>query len=470
MIRTFSNSRSSERLSRRDLLLGASSGVAVSLAGATLPLWSQSPQAGAAADRSAPKPLISPASMPKAWSAEEFRRRWQNVRQGMKESHFDCLIVPQHSTQAMIHDRQDGDADVQYLVGMPAGWVIVPAEGKITAISSRIGSLLADKRPIPGIVMTTMFADNALDIEVRFSDEEGLWSPSIIDCLKERKLDQARIGVGSLEKLFRNTEGSVTYTTLDRVRKAFPQAQFESAADILWRVKLVHSTEEIAVLEKATEVSEAGVQAMMETARPGTVHRDVWLKMYSTMVQASGERPWRLSISTRGSGNASFGFPLDEVFRAGQILGQECSGSVLGYGSQVNHSVLLGSPAPADWAAAGQYCLDLFHELLDRVAPGKSVKEFCDFCGEKLKARGVARPGGVLIHSGGLADLPRCGPGRMEGGDDLVFQAGMVFDLKPSVPVKQTPTPAEFGDSVVVTEKGARRLGKRKMELITLGA
>jgi Xaa-Pro aminopeptidase len=370
----------------------------------------------------------------------------------------------------MIHDRQDGDADVQYLTGIPAGWVIIPAEGKITAISNRVGSLLAEKRPIPGLVMTTMFADNAPDIEVRYSDEEGLWSPSIIDCLKIHKMDQGRIGVGSLANLFRNAEGSVTYATYDRVRKAFPQAQFESAAEILWRVKLVHSVEEIAVLEKATEVSEAGVQAMIETARPGSIHRDVWLKMYTTMVQASGERPWRLSISTRGSGNASFGFPLDDVFAAGQILGQECSGSVLGFGSQVNHSVLLGSPAPADWTAAGQYCLDLFQTLLDRVAPGKSVKEFCEFCGEKLKARGVARPGGVLIHSGGLADLPRCGPGRMEGGDDLVFQAGMVFDLKPSVPVKQTPTPAEFGDSIVVTEKGARRLGKRKMELIALGA
>ena len=470
MMRPFPSAKLSENFSRRDLLLGASSGVAMSLTAATLPAWGQSSLAGAANDRGAPKLSISPASIPKAWSAEEFRRRWQGVRQGMKESHFDCLIVPQHSTQAMIHDRQDGDADVQYLVGIPAGWVIVPAEGKITAISNRIGSLLAEKRPIPGLVMTTMFADNASDIEVRFSDEEGLWSPTIIDCLKERKLDQARIGVGSLANLFRNSEGSVTYTTFDRVRNAFPQAQFESAADILWRVKLVHSPEEIAVLEKATEVSEAGVQAMMETARPGSIHRDVWLKMYSSMVQVSGERPWRLSISTRGSGNASFGFPLDDVFSAGQILGQECSGSVLGYGSQVNHSVLLGSPAPGDWASAGQYCLDLFHELLDRVAPGKSVKEFCDFCGEKLKARGVARPGGVLIHSGGLADLPRCGPGRMEGGDDLVFHAGMVFDLKPSVPVKQTPTPAEFGDSIVVTEKGARRLGKRKMELITLGA
>jgi Xaa-Pro aminopeptidase len=469
MRKTQSRSEDQGRPSRRDWLAGASSAVAAALAGASLPAWGDPPQAGSPAMPAATKNSVSPSSMPKAWSAEEFRRRWQNIRQGMKDSHFDCLIVPQHSTQPMIHDRQDGDADVQYLVGIPAGWVIVPLEGKVTAISNRIGSLLAEKRPIPGIVMTTMFADNAPDVEVRFSDEEGLWSPLIIDVLKERKLEQARIGVGSLASLFRNSEGSVNYTTYDRVRKAFPQAQFDSAGDILWRVKLVHSDEEIAALEKATEVSEAGVQAMMETARPGSVHRDVWLKMYSTMVQASGERPWRLSISTRGSGNASFGFPLDDVFAAGQILGQECSGSVLGYGSQVNHSVLLGSPAPADWASAGQYCLDLFHDLMDRVAPGKSVKEFCDYCGEKLKARGVARPGGVLIHSGGLADLPRCGPGRMEGGDDLVFRAGMVFDLKPSVPVKQTPTPAEFGDSIVVTDKGARRLGKRKMELVSLG-
>lgn len=473
-MKTHSNSPFSERLSRRDLLWGASSGFAVTLAGAALPAYSESQPAGAESSQGSmqagPKRGITPASMPKAWSAEEYRRRWQNVRQGMKDKHFDCLIVPQHSTQAMIHDRQDGDADVQYLVGIPAGWVIVPAEGKITAISSRIGSLLADKRPIPGLILTTMFADNAPDIEVRFSEEEGLWSPLIIDCLKEKKLDHGRIGVGSLANLFRNTEGSVTYTTYDRVRSAFPQAQFESAADILWRVKLVHSAEEIAVLEKATAVSEVGLQAMLDTARPGAIHRDVWLKMYSAMVEASGERPWRLSISTRGSGNASFGFPLDDVFGAGQILGQECSGSVLGYGSQVNHSVLLGSPAPADWTAAGQYCLDLFHDLMDKVAPGKSVKEFCDSFGDKLKARGVAKPGGVLIHSGGLADLPRCGPGRMEGGDDLVFQAGMVFDLKPSVPVKQTPTPAEFGDSIVVTEKGARRLGQHKMELMTLGA
>jgi hypothetical protein len=153
----------------------------------------------------------------------------------------------------------------------------------------------------------------------------------------------------------------------------------------------VHSSEEISALEKATEVSEAGLKAMMDTARPGSVHRDVWLSMYRAMVQASGERPWRLSISAGSEGNGSFGFPLEDVFHGGQILSQECSGSVLGYGSQVNHSVLLGGPAPADWASAGQSCLDLFHALVDRIGPGKSIKEFCDFYGEQLAIRSWSR-------------------------------------------------------------------------------
>lgn len=458
------------RFSRRELLVGASAGVAASVAGTALPGWSQ---AGDTAAKSAPTAKATQSAsvgqLPKAWSSEEFRRRWQLVRQKMKQSQLDCLIIPQHIVQAMIRDRQDGDADVQYLTGIPAGWAVFPLEGKISAISSRIAPLLAQKKPIPGIVLTTLFAENSPEIEARFTDEEGLWSPAIIDSLREKKMEKARIGVGAMVDTFRNIEGCVTYTTFDRIQKAFPQAHFENAEDLLWRVKLVHSDEEIAALEKATEVSEVGLKAMMDTARPGSVHRDVWLNMYRAMVQASGERPWRLSISAGSEGNGSFGFPLEEVFRAGQILSQECSGSVLGYGSQVNHSVLLGAPAPADWSSAGQACLDLFHALVDRVAPGKSIKEFCDFYGEQLKARG-ARAGGVLVHSSGLGDLPRSGPGRSEGGEDLVFQHGMVFDVKPAVPIKQTSTSAQFGDSIMVTEKGARRLGKRKMELVTLGA
>ncbi len=144
--------------------------------------------------------------------------------------------------------------------------------------------------------------------------------------------------------------------------------------------------------------------------------------------------------------------------RAGQVLSQECSGCVLGYGSQVNHSVVVGSPAPADWDAAAKDSLDTFEEMVAAIAPGKMVKEICAPYDKRLVARGD-KPGALVIHSGGLGTLPRGGSAGAVG--QIVLQAGMVFDVK-------SGGTAQFGDSVVVTENGARRLGKREMKVVKL--
>jgi Xaa-Pro aminopeptidase len=51
---------------------------------------------------------------------------------------------------------------------------------------------------------------------------------------------------------------------------------------------------------------------------------------------------------------------------------------------------------------------------------------------------------------------------------DTVLQANTVFDVKPAFRLKNGGT-AQFGDSILVTEKGARRLGKREMTIVKLG-
>ena len=455
------DANSKGKLSRREMLRRASAGLALTAAGAVLPPTAAAQSGGSATSQSA----LTPDTMPKAWSREEMQRRWRSVRQKMKESNFDCLLVPQHRMGAMIAERLEGDADVQWLAGIPAGWVVLPLEGKPIAITTgQIRPLWSEKKPVAGVIL---FVDSAGDMDVRFVGE-GLWSKSITDSLRELGMSQAHIGIGDIEGTFRNEEGGVNYTTYERVRQAFPQARFDSAVDLLWRVKLVHSAEEIVALEKATQVSEAGLEAMFRTTRPGVVQRDVWLAMQDAMIRASGERPFRVAFRGGYDGNASLGFPLDEVFQSGQIMNQEISGSVLGYGSQVNHAVLIGAPAPADWKASAEYCLEMFHGLLDMAAPGKPVEELLAYYAQKVKARG-GKPGGVLLHSGGLGDLPRWGPGRAEGAG-IVLETGMVFDIKPSAPIKGARPEPQIGDSVVITEKGARRLGRRKMEVVTLGA
>ena len=454
-------------LSRRDLLNGASLGIGASMLGGLFPARSRAEQVG----RHSPtlgisKPSV--ASMPQAWSSNEYHRRWDALRKRMKEAKLPCLIVPQQPHGSGVLDSYRTDADVNWLAGIPAEWVVFPIEGKITVIATN-GHLLVQKRPLPGVIMTRLFADNSPDIEVRYA-RSGTWSPTIIDVLRERKMEQARIGVGSLDGVFRNSEGSIPYTTYNNILKAFPRAQFENAVDMLWQVKWIHSAEEIAVFEKVASVSETGLLAMCETARPGAVNRDVWASMYVAMLECSGSRPQHLCIITHDNPGINLGSPMPDTIESGQILGQECSGCVLGYGAQVNHSVLIGSEGPADWPAAARDCIDVFHAVLDRIAPGKSLKSVVDFYAQSIRERGRQVPHGVNFHFSGYGDLPRFGPGHWEGPEDAVFQPGMVLDFKPMVLVKGTPAPvqARFGDPVLVTEKGARRLGKRRMEVIHL--
>jgi len=137
---------------------------------------------------------------------------------------------------------------------------------------------------------------------------------------------------------------------------------------------------------------------------------------------------------------------------------------VLGYGSQVNHSFVVGSPAPPDWEDAAKDSLDTFHEMVALIAPGKKVKEICAPLDKRLVARGE-KPGALVIHSGGLGTLPRGGSAPPVG--EMVLEANMVFDVKPTFRLKNGGT-AQFGDSIVVTQTGARRLGKREMKIVKL--
>ena len=235
-------------ISRRDLLQGASVGIAASVGASLLPSFGYSQRPGQSA-------TLTPDSMPKKFSQGEYSRRWQKVRELMKENQMDCLIVP------------PGGDDARYLTGSGSGWVIFPYDGEIAQIvDPRTILRSAGKDPYNITLLRGEDWHNDIGVELLVDGRPreavtgnaagGYWSPAIIDALREKGMSRARIGVGDLAGVYRNEEGGVSYTTLDRVIKAFPQARFESAFDVLMRAQLVKGPEEIAVLEKATAVAE----------------------------------------------------------------------------------------------------------------------------------------------------------------------------------------------------------------------
>ena len=391
---------------------------------------------------------LVPENMPKGFSKAEMERRWKKAREWMRRDGYDCLIVPA---------RPQGNADVKWLSESAPDWVVLPAEGQPTLIFRRRLERDEARKKSP------------VEFDMRMSRFKR--SQLIIDRLKELGLQKARIGVGNLSGQARKDEGGVSYITMSRIEEALPQAKFGSAVDLLMRVKLERGPEEIDVLKRVSRVSELGIRAIVETAGVGVMQRQVWFNVFKTLLDVSGEAPPGISIRAGAEANTARGRPLNEPFQAGQICNQALSGSVLGYLSQVNHSICVGPPAPADWESAFKYCVDLFHTLVDGAKPGVSFQDYSELYRKKVKERGEGY-WGVVFHTGGAhGDGPRMGPDREEENQDLVMQSGMVFTIKPRIPIKGVEAPvAQIGDPVLITDTGAERLGRRKLELITLGS
>lgn len=390
-------------------------------------------------------------AMPKGFSIAEIQRRWAKCREWMRRAGFDALVVP---------TVPEGNADIKWLTEGIPDWVVFPQQGKPTAIF-RAGD---------EDTAFVAFMGSHLDIRASLLNRSQL----IIEALKQAGVANGRIGIGNLAGTLRYDEGGVSSTTVDRLKQALPKATFASAADLLMRVKLSRGAEEIEVLRLSNRIGELGIKAAVEYAAPGALQRDVWFQIAKAYLDASGESPGRITIRAGAEGNTADGKPLNEVIEAGQILSMTLSASVLGYNCQVNQTICVGQPEPANWKSTCQYNIELFEKLVDGAKPGRSVADYVNFYKQEVDKR-IAEFGGkpytgVVFHTGGaLGDGPRMGWQRDDENLDLVIEPGMVFTIKPRVPIPGLPTPAtQIGDGVVITRTGAERLGRRKLEPITL--
>ena len=73
-----------------------------------------------------------------------------------------------------------------------------------------------------------------------------------------------------------------------------------------------------------------------------------------------------------------------------------------------------------------------------------------------------------MMHARGLGDdgPALLGDTDLERFSKIQLQTGMTFILKPQVRPVEGKGRASLGDTVTVTESGARRLGKRELQLI----
>jgi Xaa-Pro dipeptidase len=388
------------------------------------------------------------------FSHTERERRWSRVRDLMRREHMDAVIgFPNQS-----HSDQF-QADVRYLSHIGGHQtevaVVFPMSGEVTAFV----------RGRNEVDWWTIAQDSVTDIRA----SRRSWGEPIIERLKELKVDQAVIGVSGLSGLLRAPEGTVVAGMLEKVRAAFPVAKFQNATELLQEARSVKGPKEVAWIERAANILDRTVEAILVKARPGVMENEMVATIWQTIIANGGDYPsmthWGAGVGVPWACRIAPHRPL----QPGDMINTELEAKYSGYIAQTVQAACLGK-IPSELKRAFDVSVQVFDELVKFMKPGISFREVAARY-QRLVRDASHIPKGMLLHGRGIgADRPQItgesGGGTYTGSTytkhlDLPLVEGNVFVLKPGAMPSGAPDSIRCGDTVVIEKTGARRLGNR---------
>ena len=387
-------------------------------------------------------------------SLEERDRRYRNVREEMARRGIDILLLPANSGR---WEQLQGDSRYLSSIGGFATeiFTVFPREGEPTAyVFNRAAWWKRAQRWVADV-----------------RDGHNHWAENAIERLKEIGFENGTIGISGLAGLFRAPEGIIPYSTVTKLQENFPRAKIVNATEMMQQVRAVKSAEEIELLERSAALIERMIATMKESARPGVSERELYAAMAQTMLAGGGELPTLFFLGSGPEITQSSFVPTSRRLQAGDRIVNEIEAKIGGYAAQAVAPVSLGEPA-AEYRRMVELSAECFDAILAAMRPGTTFGALFDVYMDTIRHADEKKYvwSHPMMHARGLGDdgPALLGDRDLERFRRIELETGMVFILKPQVRAAAGKGRASIGDSVVVTERGARRLGSRELKLMVL--
>lgn len=256
-------------------------------------------------------------------------------------------------------------------------------------------------------------------------------------------------------------ESSTAYATFLRLADALGGAKLVDAAPVTERLRIVKAPEEVALIRRAIDITEAAIAATVAALAVGVTERDTARALSREMQQRGAE----------GGGLVQFGpssalphaSPGDQALERDSVVLIDCGCRVGGYQSDITRTTWFGDHAPEEFRkvfnvvhdaqtaaiALGRPLLTKCHEL-DRAAR----KVIADAGYGAFFTHRLGHGLGMDIHE----------PPYLVEGNETRLEPGMVFTSEPGI-----YQPGKFGvrieDDCVMTDNGIEVLSHRVAKL-----
>ena len=384
-------------------------------------------------------------------SLKERDRRYRLVRERMAADDLDVLLLPANHTR-----WEQMMADSRYITTI-GGYgtetlTIFPREGEVTAYVFNRSGWWREKQ--------SWVTD--------LRDGRNHWAENAIERLIELEFEKGRIGIAGLSGLIRAPDGLIPYTTVERLKQAFPDAEIVNATAVVQDVRSVKSEEELALMKRSMGIIEKMMETMTEIARPGVTEKHIYASMINTLLENGGELPSMFIFGTGpGLGHGSF-VPTERVLQQGDLVVNEIEARYAGYSCQGVSPLSLGKPSQ-DYADLIELSGACFNRIAEKMRPGTALGDLMDTYTGTVEKEGGGKYtwSHPMMHARGMGDESPAllGDDDLERFRSVELRENMTFILKPAVRAANGRLAGRLGDTVVVTPSGGKRLGEREMKL-----
>ncbi len=224
--------------------------------------------------------------------------------------------LPEYELDAMLVVSAPGE---RYAVGFQGeGFLLVTREGARYTTDSRYFE--AAQKQIAGAEVALATSKNGHLAQAR-------------EYIRGRKLE--KVGFES---------GYVTVDAWERYKKELP-CELVPAQALLGGLRASKDEEELAVMRRAQEITDAAFQAILNFIRPGMTEREIAARLVYELLRRGGERTSFDPIVAAGpNGSIPHAVPGDRAVEAGSFITMDFGCVVDGYCSDMTRTVALGRP------------------------------------------------------------------------------------------------------------------------------
>jgi Xaa-Pro aminopeptidase len=377
------------------------------------------------------------------YSLAERDRRWRAVRENAGKAGFDCILVP-------LGNGVDG----RYMTQLRCSAMVLPTDGRAPIV-------IADRR-----------SSNTWASEPWQTGRE--WAEPMGEALLDLGMERARIGVVGLKggsvTHCRSIDGVVNHTALAQVMSKLPNATFDEATDVVGLVRYLKSDEETVFLRRSAAVATAGLEALINLARPGMDAGVLYADVTARLLELRSEYyPLSLTLDRIGTLKPKryMNPPIGKRLESNALITNEVNAILGAQLTQVCQPILLGK-TPDEWKPVIELQKEVYEAGLKLIKPGTTLGSLQDFVksfGPKRKMKTV-----IQMQGCGYGDDGPVLTAKSQGNAlrDLGIEKGNAFVWKPVAMTVDERIQFAWGGPVLVMETGTEELSARPHEMVSI--